>query len=361
MDHIATLEQRAIECARRGDFGPEARTINEEITRLAPANQGAWTRLARCCMELGLLDEATAALDAALQVNPQNTIAHNLQIEVSRRRAGPVEPAVRRKRAPSAARSAARSGASPSAAARAGRTSTLTLGGFGRAEFTALGHLAPPTAAESLAARIEPLLMALNERPFASRVTDARNRSGHAGVRLFRRGSLQQTSPGHVHVFQQGGRWEPQLNISFFAGQHWGRDSVSAGLGFALAPEGTDDKADAGRERLFGYFEAFQRLIAAAWRVHLTDWLRTNGGFVQLGDRPPATDLLPNDAVASLVNLSNPGEAGRVFCGRWLFADRGEDIAILTDATRLVRWFEQTFTDLLPLWGEVYRAGGYKK
>ncbi|MGH9310199.1 MAG: tetratricopeptide repeat protein, partial [Vicinamibacterales bacterium] len=70
MDHIATLEQRAIEFARRGDFGPEARSINEEITRLAPANQGAWTRLARCCMELGFLDDATAALDAALQVNP---------------------------------------------------------------------------------------------------------------------------------------------------------------------------------------------------------------------------------------------------------------------------------------------------
>jgi Tetratricopeptide repeat len=362
VDHIATLEQTAIEFARRGDFGPEARSVNEEITRLAPANQGAWTRLARCCMELGLLDEASSALDVALQVNPQNTIAHNLQIEVSRRRAGPVEPAVRRKRAPAGSRPAtARTSGSPSAAARAARTSTLALGGFGRAEFTALGHLSPPTAAESLAARIEPLLMALNERPFALRVTDARNRSGHAGVRLFRRGSLQQRSHGHVYVFQQGGRWEPQLNIGFFAAPQWGRDSLSAGLGFALAPEGTDDKAGAGRERIFEYFEAFQRLAASAWRVHLTDWLRANGGFVQVGDQPPATDLLPNDAVASLVNLSNPGDAGWVFCGRWLFADRGEDIAILTDATRLVRWLEGTFTDLLPLWGEVYRAGGYKK
>jgi hypothetical protein len=35
--------------------------------------------------------------------------------------------------------------------------------------------------------------------------------------------------------------------------------------------------------------------------------------------------------------------------------DRGDDIAILTDAPRLLRWLEQTFSDLLPLWGEVYR------
>jgi hypothetical protein len=361
VDHIAALEERAIEFARRGDFGPEARSVNEEITRLAPTNQGAWTRLARCCLELGVLDDATAALDAALRVNPQNTIARNLQQEVSRRRAGPIEAVAKRTRSASTPRSSAtRTGGGSSAAARPGRTSTLALGGFGRAEFSALGHLVPPTAAEALAARIEPLLMALNERPFAARVTEARNRAGQSGVRLYRRGSLQQTNPGHVHVYQQGGRWEPQLNIGFFASTQWRRDAVAAGIGFALAEGGTDDLADAGRERLFGYFESFQRLIASAWRVHLTDWLRENGGFIQLGHEPPATDLLPNDALAALVNLADPGGVGWVFCGRWLFADRGADVAILTDATRLVRWLEQTFTDLLPLWGEVYRAGGYK-
>jgi Flp pilus assembly protein TadD len=61
VDHLASLEQKAIDLARRGDFGTDARGVNEELTRLAPANQGAWTRLARCCMELGQLDEATAA------------------------------------------------------------------------------------------------------------------------------------------------------------------------------------------------------------------------------------------------------------------------------------------------------------
>ena len=183
---------------------------------------------------------------------------------------------------------------------------------------------------------------------------ESRNRAGHAGVWLYRRGSIEPGSPGHIYVHQHGGRWEPQLNIGWFAAPQWGRDALAAGLGFDLAAEGSNDRADAGRERVFEYFEAFQQLVSATWKQHLTDWLRTSGGFVQYGDRPPAMDLLPNDAVAGLVR-ANPGELGWAFVGRWLFADRGEDVGILTEAPRLVRWIEQTFVDLLPLWSSVYR------
>ena len=360
MDHIATLEQQAIDFAKRGDFGAGARQVNEQLTQLAPGNQGAWTRLARCCMELGQLDHATAALDAALQLNPQNTIARNLHNEVSKRRAGPIE-AVPRTRTASARTTGSRAGGGTTRRASSGssKPGTIALSGFGRAEFAALAHLPPAGAAEALTPRVEPLLMALNDRPFAARVTEARNRAGHAGVRLFRRGSLQPGSPGHVHVYQQGGRWEPQVNLGFYASQQWGRDAVSAGIGFQLAPEGSGDRSDAGRERLFEYFQEFQRLVTSTWRVHLTDWMRANGGFVQLGDRPPAADLLPGDAIAALAAIQHPGELGWAFVGRWLFADRGEDVGILTDAPRLVRWLEQTFSDLLPLWGDVYR-GAYK-
>ena len=149
MDHLASLEQQAIEFAKRGDFGPDARNVNEQLTTLSPSNQGAWTRLARCCLELGLLDDATAALDRALQLNPQNTIARNLHIEVSRRRAGPVAAVAPRRRASPASRAAGSEGAAPRRPARAG-ASTLALGGIGRTDFTALGHLSPQAAVESL-------------------------------------------------------------------------------------------------------------------------------------------------------------------------------------------------------------------
>ncbi len=358
VEHVAALELRAIDFAKRGDFGADARSVNEELTRAAPANQGAWTRLARCCMELGQLDEATAALDAVLVLNPQNTIARNLQAEVGKRRAGPAaEPAPRRRRtsSSSAEPSSPRSVARRTTSSRTGRTATATLPGFGRAEFTALGHLPPANAAESLTSRIEPLLMALNERPFAAKAVEARNRAGHAGARLFRRGSLDPVAPGWISVAQQGGRWEPQLSIGFFAAPHWGRDAVAAGLGFNLSEGGSDDRADRGRERVFEYFQAFQEALTATWRQHLTDWMRVNGGFVQVGRQPPATDLLPYDAIERIARHDNPGTLDWVFVGRWLFGDKGEDIGILTDGPRLARWTEQTFADLLPLWGEVYR------
>src|SRR5687768_4906819 len=87
------LQQRAVGFAKSGDFGLLALEINLELTRVAPANEGAWTRLARCYMEVGLLDEATSALESALQVNPQNTIARNQLNEVAKRRVGTSAPA----------------------------------------------------------------------------------------------------------------------------------------------------------------------------------------------------------------------------------------------------------------------------
>ena len=145
------------------------------------------------------------------------------------------------------------------------------------------------------------------------------------------------------------------MNIGLFAAPQWRRDAVSSGIGFNLAIGGDDEKSDVGRERVFDYYAAFQRLLATTWRQHLAEWLRTNGGFIQLGDQPPATDVLPTNAVNTLIDDSTPAGQGWIFCGRWLFMDRDDDAGILGDAPRLLRWFEQTFTDLLPLWSSVYR------
>jgi hypothetical protein len=134
---------------------------------------------------------------------------------------------------------------------------------------------------------------------------------------------------------------------------------MTAGLVFDLAPGGDDDRAEAGRERLFEYFEVFRQQLASTWRQHLSDWMRTSGGFVQFGDQPPATDLLPYQALEKIIGPAPAAEMGRVAVGRWLFPNRAEDAAILADGSRLVRWIETTFTDLLPLWSTVYR-GSYR-
>jgi hypothetical protein len=335
---IPTLEQKAIDFAKRGDFGVDAKQTNEELARIAPANQGAWTRLARCCIELGLLDDANAALETVLNLNPQNMIARSLLQESIRRevRATPAEESVPRSRSKKGARAAA-------APAR---------GGFGRAQFAALGQLAPASALESLGPAIESLLMALNDRPFAAKVVEARNRAGLSGSKLFRRNSFYNGGNGHIYAFHHGGRSEPQVNIGFFASPQWGRDCVRAGIGFNLSQTGPD--REAGQERAAEYFEKFQQLVGSSWKQLLTDWMMANGGFVQFGEKPPAFDLLPQDAVAALI-ASRPQEVGWVFCGRWLFLDRGEHAEVLGNQAQLVKWTEETFTDLLPLWMSVYR------
>ena len=340
-----SLEQKAIDFAKRGDFGTEAKQINEELTQLVPGNQGAWTRLARCCIELGLLDDANTALETVLTLNPQNMIARSLLQESIRRevRAMPVEdekPA-RKSKGAKGRKSAARS-----APARSG---------FGRPQFAALGQLAPASAIESLGPSIEGLLMALNERPFAAKVVEVRNRAGQSGGKLFRRNSFYSGGSGHIYAVHHGGRWEPQINVGFFSATPWGRDAVRAGIGFNVSQAGAGPDKEAGQERALEFFEAFQQLVSTAWKRMLVDWMTANAGFIQLGDKPPAVDLMPAAAVDSLLALRSPAETGWIFIGRWLFMDRADDAEILGDHGQMVKWAEQAFNDLLPLWTSLYR------
>jgi hypothetical protein len=338
-----SLEEQATGFAKRGDFGVAARQVNEELTKAAPANAAAWTRLGRCCLELGQLDEATAALESALTLNPQNTIASSLQQEVARRRtklSAAIPPPKKTRASASKARGAQKA----------------VVGGFGRPEFATLGQLSAAAAVDALAPRIEAILMALSDRPFAQKIVEARNRTGQPGSKLFRRNSFYPGGAGHIYAFQHGGRWEPQVNLGFFADSRLGRNAIRAGLGFNLAAGEADIESGAGHERVLAHFERFQQLVSSEWRQLLTDWMGANGGFIQYGDQGPSLDMLPKDAVNWLATTTEARELGWVFCGRWLFADRMGDADTMENATKLTRTLEQTFTDLLPLWMSVYRG-----
>jgi hypothetical protein len=343
MPSAAELQQRAIDYARTGDFGADALATNLELSRIAPTNEGAWTRLSRCYLESGQLDAATMALDTVLQLNPQNTIARSLQTEVTRRRMVAAAPV--RTRAPRASSGRER-------AAKPEKTRGGTLGGFGRAEFVTLGQLAPAAALEALSSRLDALLMSLNDRPFAAKAVETRNRAGHSGARLFRRNTLQAVGPGHIRVCHQGGRREPQLAIGFFSSTPWGRDAIGAGIGFDLSV----DRVGREQERALAFFAQFQQLAAGAWRSFLAQWMSGSSGFVQFGHQPPSTDLLPDDALARMIALQTPGELEWILYGRWLFADRMQDSDIIADGRRLVTWIETSFSDLLPVWSSLYRA-----
>jgi hypothetical protein len=344
MPSIPELQRIAVEFARQGDFGPQALATNLELSKAAPTNEGALTRLSRCYLEGGQLDEATATLDAALQLNPQNTIARSLQLEVTRRRVAST-PVIK----PARAR-ASRDGGAKAGAVRQSK-SRGPVPGLGRAEFAALGQLAPEAAVESLGARFEPLLMAINDRPSAGKAVDTRNRAGYSGARLFRRHTIRSAGEGRLLAFHQGNSWEPLLTVGLHSASAWGRDGLSAGIGFRLAADGSDTD----RERALATFAKFQQLIAGQWRGFLRQWMSTSAGFVQIGETPPATDLLPDAALTRLIALEQ-GDLAWVFFGRWLFIDRAADAEVLADGRRLTSWIDGTFNDLLPVWTSLYRA-----
>ena len=320
-----TLEKRAIEFAKLGNFGGEALEVNRQLTDAAPSNQGAWTRLGRCCMEQQQFDEAATALSKALELNPSNNIAKSLQQEVIRRRAmAPV-----------------RSGAAS---------------GFTAQDFYTLGQLPASEAARALGPKFESLLISLNEQRTSARIVDARNRAGQSGSKLYRRNSFYPGDHGHVFGFHHGGRWEPQFNVGMFSANPWGVSSFRMGIGFNMSSAGSDPDREAGQANTLAWFEKVQDELRATWRGHLVDWMGTYGGFIQFGDRGPATDMLPKQAVEWITNCRNPAGIGWVFVGRWLFPDKSDDAATLGEMRKLVATVEDTFAALFPLWLTVYQA-----
>jgi hypothetical protein len=319
---LADLQQRAVELAKQNRFGAEALEVNLEITRADAANQGAWTRLARCYLEGRRFADAAGALATVLELNPSNTIARSLLSEVTRRRAS----------------------ALPAAEAASGFTSH---------DFDALGHLAPVDAARALGAKVEALLLSVNEQRTAARIVEARTRAGQSGTKLFHRNSFHAAGGGHIFAYHHGGRREPQFNIGFFSRTPWGGDWIRTGLGFNLGA-GTRTLEGDGQEQSVAFFEAFQRQVAGPWRTPLVDWMASAGGFIQYGGRPPAVDLLPKDAVEWLINCRNPAAQGWIFVGRWLSLENPDHAATMASMPKLAASVDETFAALLPLWATVY-------
>jgi hypothetical protein len=84
--------------------------------------------------------------------------------------------------------------------------------------------------------------------------------------------------------------------------------------------------------------------------------MTAEGGFIQFGDRGPATDMLPKQAVEWIINCRNPAGIGWVFVGRWLQLARAADAATLAEMRKLVAAAEDTCAALYPLWLSTYQG-----
>jgi tetratricopeptide (TPR) repeat protein len=314
---LASLERRALELAKQGDFGDEAAAVNAAIVDQAPKNAAALKRLGRCHLEQRRFDEAVDLLRRALALNPTDTIASNLLAEVRKRRA-----------------------LTPKAAERAAT-------GFGAREFALLETLPPDQAARRLAPRTGALLTAINASSIAERIVAARRRRVAAGDELFHPADLI-ARQGHLHLVHHGGRFEPQWRMAWSGPPALDTRAFCAGLGFDGAGEGAEAVARA--------FERFQQALAATWRGPLAEWMAANGGFTQSGSGGPAVSLAPGAAVDALTDRAALAN-GFVFVGRWWFLDRIADADALADRAKLARLVEDTFRTLVPLWLAAYERG----
>jgi hypothetical protein len=321
---LKALERRALDLMKQADFGAESVQVNSRIVELSPRDDAALTRLGRCYLEQRQFDEAVNALRAALAINPTKTIATNLLNEVRKRRA-----------------------LTPSAVERA-------TTGFSSREFALVESLSGDELLKALRPRMEALLDTINGTTVAARVVDARRRHGETGSKLFHANSYQATgTPGHVNAFHHGGRWEPQLNLGWFA-PPVAESCMRIGIGFNLSQPGRDAASVADQERVLGYFERFQRTIEKGWQRELARWMEASGGFIQYGESSPALDLLPAQAVAKILACREPAAVGWIFLGRWLFLDRPDDARVLADRSKLASAVDETFRTLLPIWLSTY-------
>jgi hypothetical protein len=319
---LPELQRRALELVKQGDFGDEAAHVNAAITETAPSDISAWTRLGRCHLEQRNWDEAVTALRTALSLNPSHTIATNLLNEVRKQRA-----------------------LTPTAAQR-------STTGFGSREFALLSTLSASEACAALQPRIDMLLETLNATDTAARIVSARQAAGETGSKLFHANSSSAHSIGHIFVFHHGGRFEPQFNVGWFSSPPFPSSCVRIGLGFNVAPS----SVEAGQQRALVFFDRFQQTLEKSWKRELARWMAANGGFIQYGDRPPAVDLLPDQAVEWLLNCRSAAALEFIFVGRWLFLDKPDDARILADRARLGKVVDDTFRTLYPIWLGASRA-----
>jgi tetratricopeptide (TPR) repeat protein len=318
---LADLTRRAIEYARRGDFGADALAANMQIATLAPQDENAWSRLGRCYAELQQFGAAEEALRLALALNPTNTVARNLLADVLRRR----------QFVPT--------------------TGTAHGSGFRLSDFDALGRAPSSEATDVIAPKLKALLLSLNERTVAEKVVIARNRLGRDGTTLFHRDSFY-WHRGHVYAFHYGGRWEPQFNIGLFSAHQWPSNWLRAGIGFHLSLAGRDPDPEEGQRRALAYFAAFQRALARR-RRDLIDWMQSHSGALQHGVSAPS-DSTAERQIEWLTRVANPANEEWIFLGRWFYLDRPRDREIVTDFTLLTRAIDEVFRELLPVWMDAW-------
>ncbi len=345
------LEERARALAVAQDFGPAALDLNRRLVTENPADAGSRTRLARCYLQAGQIEEAEAEYREVLRLNPRNRIAAGGLEEVDRirheRDVPPEAPVARR---PRVRREPASWTPSPSTRSVSTFSEPVPqiFTGFGPGDFAELASCRRRDVQERFAPRVVDLVRRVNALPSCAEMAGVRE----AGKRqLFRAGrSDVHPADSHWYLFNLGGRWEPQCNVGMYGGRPVG-NWLRIGIGFNLAADAAaDHDRDSGAALVRGRFRRFQRLLQSPRRSLFLGWMVKEEGRVEYGQSGPRLDIRePSQAGAAVADL-DPDHVAWVFFGKWLRQEEPADGAVLADPLSLVRTVDRVFTGLLPLW-----------
>ncbi len=239
----SALEERARTLAVAQDFGAEALDVNRRLVAANPTDAASRTRLARCYLEAGRLEEAEVEYREVLRVNPRNRIAVGGLEAIEQRRSGAAIAAQAPSARPARTR---RDGAVPRATSPLSTASEpvpQTFGGFGPGDFEELGGCRRGHVQARFGPRVIDLVRRVNALPSSVEMAAIRE----AGKRQLFRVGRSDVHPGDAHwyVFNLGGRWEPQCNIAMYGGG-WVGNWLRIGIGFNLSDEGSDPERAGG-------------------------------------------------------------------------------------------------------------------
>ncbi len=331
-----------------GNFGPEALELNRRLVEANPADLASRTRLARCYLEAGRLEEAEAHYREVLRIDVRNRIAAGgLEMVAMQRHPIDVESAGAR-RAPRARRP--RSEAPVRTVDLAASVSLgpvpQTFAGFAAAEFDELASCSRQDIQERFAPRVLDLLRRVNALPSSTEIAEIRE----AGKRrLFRtaRGDVH-TARAHWHAFSLGGRSEPHFDIGMYAGSEPG-NWFRAGMAFNLTEQAAEAEEDA-TEDVRQHFRRFQEILGSPRRSLFLGWMVKENGFVEHAGRGPRLDVHEPSQAAALITGCDPERVGWLFFGKWLSPDQPDSSPTLADPVNLVRTIDRVFAGLTPLW-----------
>lgn len=351
---MPTAHDRARALAIAQDFGAEALELNRQLVAADPVDAASRTRLARCYLQAGQLDEAEAEYREVLRLDAKNRIAAGgLEAIERQRHQGDL---IQLARSPRPARTAQHEREPRAAAPRTGGSSTLgvpagpvpvVFSGFVRRDFTEL-QVAPRGEVHArFAPRVVDLVRRVNALQSSAEIAAIREPGKRALFRLSR-GEVHATS-GHWFVYNSGARWEAQFNIGMYGGSQRTGDWFRVGLGFDMTDRGNDaDPAGAAQAR--DAFRRFQQVLQSPRRSLFLGWMIKEGGRIEFNKPGPRRDIAEASEAADILAQANPNAAQWVFLGKWLSPEDDEEAALLADPVSLVRTIDRTFAGLLPLW-----------